>query len=153
MFQMVLLALLLQGPKNLQLDENAKLKPPLVVPVGTAIPVALINSLSTLLRALFIPSDGAVHSTIDPITSSPMVSSVGTFSTVPVAAADAMASGVGSSCPDAITSGAASVSLCGSVAAVTSVADWSMVRSAMLGIIGFTVAVAVWRRITDRLES
>ena len=47
MFPAVLLALLLQGPKNLQIDENTKIKPPLVVQAGTAIPVALINSLST----------------------------------------------------------------------------------------------------------
>jgi hypothetical protein len=47
MLQMFLLALLLQGPKTLQIDESVKIKPPLVVPKGTAIPVALVNSLST----------------------------------------------------------------------------------------------------------
>src|SRR4051812_47991552 len=49
MVQVLMLALLLQGggPKNLQVSETARIKPPLVVPKGTAIPIALINSIST----------------------------------------------------------------------------------------------------------
>jgi hypothetical protein len=47
MVQVLILALLFQGPKNLQVDQDAKLKPPLTVPAGTAIPVKLLNRLST----------------------------------------------------------------------------------------------------------
>ena len=48
MIQLLVLALLLQdGPKNLQVSDTAKLKAPLVVPKGTIIPIALINTVST----------------------------------------------------------------------------------------------------------
>jgi hypothetical protein len=48
MFQLLILALLLQqGPKDLQVGEHATIKPPVIVPKGTAIEVALINSIST----------------------------------------------------------------------------------------------------------
>ena len=49
MVWMLLFALVLQdvGPRNLQVSETAKIKPPLVVPVGTTIPLALVNSIST----------------------------------------------------------------------------------------------------------
>lgn len=49
MLRLLMIALLLQGagPKKLEVGEAAKIKAPLVVPKGTAIPVALINSIST----------------------------------------------------------------------------------------------------------
>src|SRR5947209_3406309 len=44
----LIFALLFQaGPKDLQVSENAKIKPPLIIPKGTTIPVALVNSIST----------------------------------------------------------------------------------------------------------
>ena len=43
----IMLALLMQGPRNLQIEPDKELKPPLVVPAGTTIPVALINRIST----------------------------------------------------------------------------------------------------------
>jgi hypothetical protein len=43
----ILLALLLQGPRDLQVEEKAVLKPAAVVPAGTVIPVELSNRLST----------------------------------------------------------------------------------------------------------
>src|SRR5262249_40040184 len=48
MFQMLVLALMFQsGPKNLQVAEDAKIMPPVIVPAGTTIVVAMINSIST----------------------------------------------------------------------------------------------------------
>jgi type IV secretion system protein VirB10 len=44
---LLLLALLVQGPRNLQVAPDVDLKPPLVVTTGTAIPVELVNKLST----------------------------------------------------------------------------------------------------------
>jgi hypothetical protein len=64
----MILALLFQagqGPKNLQVTEDAKLKPPLVVPQGTTIPVALVNSISTKTAK---DGDGVYARTTFPIT-------------------------------------------------------------------------------------
>jgi hypothetical protein len=49
MIQMVILALLLQGagPRKLQVAADAPLKPALVVPAGTRLPVAMVNTVST----------------------------------------------------------------------------------------------------------
>jgi len=47
MLSVLILALLAQGPKNLQVAQDAKLKPPLVVPAGTVIPIALTSRVST----------------------------------------------------------------------------------------------------------
>lgn len=47
MLGMVLLALVIQGPRNLQVDEQAVIKPPAIVAIGTVIPVELSNRLST----------------------------------------------------------------------------------------------------------
>lgn len=67
MVYMLLFALLLQdaGPRNLQVGENAKIKPPLIVPVGTTIPVALVNSISTKTAK---DGDGVYARTTFPIT-------------------------------------------------------------------------------------
>jgi type IV secretion system protein VirB10 len=67
MVYMLLFALVLQdtGPRNLQVAENAKIKAPLVVPVGTAIPVALVNSISTKTAK---DGDGVYARTTFPIT-------------------------------------------------------------------------------------
>ena len=48
MIQTVILALLLQGagPKKLQVAADAPLKPALVVPAGTRLPVAMVNPVS-----------------------------------------------------------------------------------------------------------
>ena len=43
----ILLALLMQGPRNLQIDADKPVKPPVVVPAGTTIPVAIVNRIST----------------------------------------------------------------------------------------------------------
>jgi type IV secretion system protein VirB10 len=47
MFATLLLTLLIQGPRDLQVNSNAPIRPALVVPAGTVIPVALNNRLST----------------------------------------------------------------------------------------------------------
>ena len=47
MIALITLALFLQGPRNLQIEADKVLKPALVVPAGTAIPVAMINRIST----------------------------------------------------------------------------------------------------------
>jgi type IV secretion system protein VirB10 len=47
MFASILLFLLFQGPRNLQVDPQAVIQPPLIVPAGTVIPVELVNRLST----------------------------------------------------------------------------------------------------------
>jgi type IV secretion system protein VirB10 len=46
MFALMLIALLLQGPRDIQL-ENVKPKAPIVIAKGTVIPVELLNRLST----------------------------------------------------------------------------------------------------------
>lgn len=63
----LLLALVLQdvGPRNLQVSENAKVKAPLVVPSGTTIPIALVNSISTKTAK---DGDGVYARTTFPIT-------------------------------------------------------------------------------------
>src|SRR2546423_10284732 len=62
----LIFALLFQaGPKDLQVSENAKIKPTLVVPVGTTIPVALVNSISTKTAK---DGDGVYARTTFPIT-------------------------------------------------------------------------------------
>jgi len=63
----LILALLLQGagPKNLQISEDAKLKPPLVVPAGTKIVVAMVNTVSTKTSK---DGDGVYVRTTFPIT-------------------------------------------------------------------------------------
>jgi type IV secretion system protein VirB10 len=67
MVYMLLFALVLQdaGPRNLQVPDNAKVKPPLVVPVGTTIPLALVNSISTKTAK---DGDGVYARTTFPIT-------------------------------------------------------------------------------------
>src|SRR3989441_13364646 len=47
MILMFVLAVLLQGPKKLDIDENTKIQPPVVVPAGTVIPVTLTARLTT----------------------------------------------------------------------------------------------------------
>ena len=60
-------ALLLQdvGPRNLQVADSTKVKAPLVVPVGTTIPIALVNSISTKTAK---DGDGVYARTTFPIT-------------------------------------------------------------------------------------
>jgi len=69
LFGLVVWSLLFQapqgGPRLLRVDENAPVKPPLVVPAGTAIPIALINQLSTKSAR---DGDGVYGQTIFPIT-------------------------------------------------------------------------------------
>lgn len=47
MIATILLMLLLQGPRNLQVSEDKVIKPPEIVPAGTIIPVELVNRIST----------------------------------------------------------------------------------------------------------
>src|SRR5262249_44234582 len=67
MVSMLIVALLLQdvGPRNLQVSETAKVKPALVVPSGTTIPIALVNSISTKSAH---DGDGVYARTTFPIT-------------------------------------------------------------------------------------
>jgi len=67
MLYTIILALLLQdpGPRNLQVADGAKIKPPLVVPAGTTIPIALVNSISTKSAK---DGDGVYARTTFPIT-------------------------------------------------------------------------------------
>jgi len=67
MVYMLILALLLQssGPKNLQVAEDAKIKPPLVVPIGTKLAVQMVNSVSTKTSK---DGDGVYVKTVFPIT-------------------------------------------------------------------------------------
>src|SRR4029079_14305855 len=58
-------ALLMQGPRNLQIDADKELKPPLVVPTGTTIPVAIINRISTKTAK---DGDGVYVRTVFPVT-------------------------------------------------------------------------------------
>ncbi len=61
----LLFLLLLQGPKNLSIAEDAKIDPPLVVPAGTTIPISLSNRVSTKNAK---DGDGIYGKTIFPIT-------------------------------------------------------------------------------------
>ena len=65
MIATLLLVLLMQGPRNLQIDADKELKPPLVVPAGTTIPVAVINRISTKNAK---DGDGVYVRTVFPIT-------------------------------------------------------------------------------------
>jgi type IV secretion system protein VirB10 len=65
MIASLMLVLLLQGPRDLQIDADKQLKPPLVVPAGTTIPVAMINRISTKNAA---DGDGVYVRTLFPIT-------------------------------------------------------------------------------------
>ena len=47
MIGLIILTLLLQGPRKLEIGEDKKIEPPLVVPAGTAIPIRLTNRIST----------------------------------------------------------------------------------------------------------
>src|SRR5437870_190687 len=47
MIAILILATLLQGPKKLEIDENTKIQPPVVVPAGTVIPVTLTARITT----------------------------------------------------------------------------------------------------------
>src|SRR5689334_5649704 len=64
-----IIALLLQGapqgPRNLQLSEDAVVKPPVVVPAGTVIPIALTNRLSSKTAK---DGDGIYGRTTFPVT-------------------------------------------------------------------------------------
>jgi len=67
-FVAAIMTLLVQaqtGPRNLQLAENAVVKPPIIVPMGTVIPVALVNRLSTKYAK---DGDGIYARTTFPIT-------------------------------------------------------------------------------------
>ncbi len=66
MLQMLMLALMIQGgPKNLQVAEDAKIMPAVIVPAGTTIAVAMINSVSTKTAK---DGDGVYARTTFPIT-------------------------------------------------------------------------------------
>src|SRR5688500_11746368 len=65
MIATIFLALLLQGPRDLQVAADAVINPPLVVPPATPIPVALINRTSTKNDK---DGDGIYARTIFPIT-------------------------------------------------------------------------------------
>ena len=54
-----------QGPRNLQVGEDARLKPPLVVASGTTIPIALTTRVSTKTAK---DGDGVYATTVFPIT-------------------------------------------------------------------------------------
>jgi type IV secretion system protein VirB10 len=62
---LILLFMLFQGPKNLQVDENDKIMPPLVVPEGTTIPIRLTTRISTKTAN---DGDGIFGTTLFPIT-------------------------------------------------------------------------------------
>jgi hypothetical protein len=61
----IMLGLLLQGPRNLQVEENDKIMPPRIVTAGTTIPVSLTNRISTKSAK---DGDGVYATTIFPIT-------------------------------------------------------------------------------------
>lgn len=60
-----MLGLFAQGPRNLQVGENARLKPPVVVAAGTTIPIALTTRVSTKTAK---DGDGVYARTVFPIT-------------------------------------------------------------------------------------
>jgi len=59
------MALMVQGPVNLQLSEIAKLPPPNVIPKGTVIPIQLLTKISTKTLK---EGDGVYGMTVYPIT-------------------------------------------------------------------------------------
>jgi type IV secretion system protein VirB10 len=65
MLAMILLALMFQGPRNLQVEETDKIMPPVVVPAGTTIPINLSNRISTKNAN---DGDGVYGTTIFPVT-------------------------------------------------------------------------------------
>jgi type IV secretion system protein VirB10 len=65
MIGILIAALLIQGPRNLQVSEDAQLKPPLIVPAGTNIPIALTTRISTKTAK---DGDGVYAKTVFPIT-------------------------------------------------------------------------------------
>ncbi len=64
MIGIMILAVLLQGPKKLDIEES-KIQPPLVVPAGTAIPIALTSRVSSKNAK---DGDGVYGKTVFPIT-------------------------------------------------------------------------------------
>ena len=62
---LIMLTLLFQGPKNLQVDDDDKILPPLVVPAGTTIPLKLTNRVTTKTAK---DGDGVYATTTFPIT-------------------------------------------------------------------------------------
>jgi type IV secretion system protein VirB10 len=65
MFGIIMIALLMQGPRNLQIDENDVIMPPRIVPVGTVIPIRLLTRVSTKTSK---DGDFINGTTISPIT-------------------------------------------------------------------------------------
>lgn len=65
MIGILIVGLLAQGPRNLQVTEEAKLKPPLVVAAGTTIPISLTTRVSTKTAK---DGDGVYAKTVFPIT-------------------------------------------------------------------------------------
>jgi type IV secretion system protein VirB10 len=61
----ILLVLGIQGPRNLQVDENDRIVPPRIVVAGTSIPVSLTNRISTKNAK---DGDGVYATTVFPIT-------------------------------------------------------------------------------------
>jgi len=61
----IVMALMVQGPVNLQLSEIAKLPPPNVIPKGTVIPIQLLTKISTKTLK---EGDGVYGMTVYPIT-------------------------------------------------------------------------------------
>jgi type IV secretion system protein VirB10 len=61
----VIVALLLQGPANLQVSENAKVPAPNIVPKGTVIPIELLTRISTKTVK---EGDGVYGKTVFPVT-------------------------------------------------------------------------------------
>jgi hypothetical protein len=77
MILMFVLAVLLQGPKKLDIDENTKIQPPVVVPAGTVIPVTLTARLTTKNAR---DGDGIYGKTAFPVTvDNKIVIPVGSF--------------------------------------------------------------------------
>src|SRR6266487_958005 len=64
MIGIMILAVLLQGPKKLEIEES-KIQPPVVVPAGTAIPIALTSRVSSKNAK---DGDGVYGKTVFPIT-------------------------------------------------------------------------------------
>jgi type IV secretion system protein VirB10 len=61
----MMLTLLAQGPKNLQVEPDDKILPPLIVPAGTTIPLKLTNRITTKTAK---DGDGVYATTVFPIT-------------------------------------------------------------------------------------
>jgi hypothetical protein len=64
MIGILIVGLLIQGPRNLQVSEDAQLKPPLIVPAGTTVPIALTTRISTKTAK---DGDGVYAKTVFPI--------------------------------------------------------------------------------------